>query len=600
MWDFNPNLLLHLRHDECKAGECTCVEKKFPGEEGQRFLKRKCQTDLPFLANCVLRSPKQRPLKEDVHGKILSQFIQKDPDIDLVDALDSLSEIKERVILASRGILKSTLGMADLTQWLLCYSTNVRILVLSGIQSKAESILEGAVRPFASNDVIQYLFSDLAISIKDIKKETFLSPVRDASLNYRDETLTISTFGSVKAGGHYELLHLDDCTNEQNCSDAEAVEKTIQQYDDLDPLVWSGGYVQFLGTTWAVDDVPDYIRSKGEDNYLASGVKEYSYYYLPAWVLKESDKPEENKAILEREKLGTLKESDVVLTWPEKLSWKFLSPKYRKNREKFYKQYLLRADVNEIIHFSEELIDGHTVPITSLPKPHDRAIFIYWDMGGVWTKRRAKSQSDYSCGIAVMFELSTGRMFVYDMVLTRFANDVDAANTIVDFYRRQEKYVGKVVQMGFEDAAGIRYLTNTLNQTAVLAKLNMLYDFFPVENTADAKNARIMALAGAVTRDLVYFITSCPYLNDVRNQFLRWLPNAKRRKDDGPDCTALAWKHFGSVLGPPPEPPIPSPNGPILSWESDPDEPKETVDPRTVGLEDVDVDWLSTFTCPHT
>lgn len=598
MWDFNPNLLLHLRHSDCHVGECTCVEKKFPREEGKEFLKKKCQTDLAFLSNCVLRSRKQAPLVERVHGKIIDQFIKKDPSISITDALDQISDIKEKVILASRGMLKSTLGMADLTQWILCYP-NIRILVLSGIQSKAESILEGAIRPFMSNEVIQYLFPEWIVSYSDAKKETFLCPNRDHDLNYRDETLTISTFGSVKAGGHYELLHLDDCTNEQNCATQESVEKTVQQYDDLDPLIEPGGFVQILATTWAIDDLPEYVRIKGEENKVATGVTEFSYFSLPAWTLKQGDTPEESKAILDREKLGSLKSSDVNLTWPEKLTWKYLAPKYRKNREKFYKQYLLRAGINEVVHFSEALFDRQTIPYTELPKPHDRELFIFWDMGGIWTKRRAKSQSDYSCGIAVMFERSTGRMYVYDAILTRFANDVDAANTIIDFYLRQIKSVGKVQVVAFEDAAGIRYLTNTLNQTAAQAGVNVNFDFITPDNTEDAKNGRIMTLAGAMSRSLVFFITSCSYLDDMKPQFIRWLPSAKRRKDDAPDAVATAWQTFGSRLAPVAQPPIPTPNGPILSWEPDPDAPPEVVDPHADERENADIDWLSKFTVPH-
>lgn len=566
------------------------IEKMCPNEKMRNVWKRKCQTDLAFLSNCVLRSHRQPPLKPHIHGKLIEQFVKKNPDLDIVTQLDAVTSIKERVILASRGMLKSTIGAYDLTQWILCYP-NIRILILSGIQDKAETILASARRPFVRNDVIEFLFPDWIIPFTDTKNETFACPKRDADLNYRDETMTISTFGSVKAGGHYELLHLDDCTNEQNCKSEDNVEKTIQDYDDLDPLIWSGGSVQFLGTTWAHDDLPEHIRVKGEEYALATGYNRVTYFSLPAWKLRRGATPIEDAEIQQREKLGALIESDVDLTWPEGIPWKTLEPEYKKNRAKFYKQRLLQAGVDEVEHFPKDLLESQTIPFHDLPAPHNRATFIVWDMGGIWTKRRKKSQSDYSFGVAGCFELSTGKLYIFDTVLTRFANDIDAANTIVDLYQRTQTYFGEINQMVFEDAAGVRYLENTLNQAARLAGVNMVFNYMPVENDPGAKNSRILALAGAMSRKFIWFTTDCPYLNEIHLQFEKWRPTAVRRKDDAPDGIARMWQWFsGGIL--PPAPPIPQPSEPIIEFKplvvEEPTHPNEE-------LQYSDVDTISRF-----
>lgn len=566
------------------------IEKMCPNESLRAVWKRKCQTDLAFLSNCVLRSRRQPPLKPEVHGRIIEQFVKKNPDLDIVTQLDQVASYKERVILASRGMLKSTLGANDLTQWVLCYP-NIRILILSGIQDKAETILSAARRPFVRNDVIEFLFPEWIVPFTDTKNETFQCPKRDADLNYRDATMTISTFGSVKAGGHYELLHLDDCTNEQNCKTEDNVEKTIQDYDDLDPLVWPGGSTQFLGTTWAQDDLPEHIRIKGEENEQASGRKTVTYLSMPVWRLREGATPLEDAEIKHREKLGALIESDVILTWPEVLHWRFLQPQYRKNRSKFYKQYLLRADVDEVIHFPHDMLEDQTIPVSDLPAPHNRATFIVWDMGGIWTKRRKKSQSDYSFGVAGCFELNTGRLFIFDAVLTRFANDIDAANTIVDLYQRTQQYFGEITQLAFEDAAGVRYLENTLNQAARLAGVNLMLTYMPVENDPGAKNSRILALAGAMSRKFIWFTTNCPYLDDIKLQFERWRPSAVRRKDDAPDGIARMWQWFSNGIMPA-APPIPQPSEPIIEFKPLPVE--EAARPNE-ELQYADVDTINRF-----
>ena len=42
----------------------------------------------------------------------------------------------------------------------------------------------------------------------------------------------------------------------------ELVEKCVQQYDDLSPLVEPGGYTDFTGTRWAKEDLPEIIWNR--------------------------------------------------------------------------------------------------------------------------------------------------------------------------------------------------------------------------------------------------------------------------------------------------------------------------------------------------
>src|SRR5579859_2789433 len=84
----------------------------------QTDLKFRCRTDLRFLSNCVLRpnSPKKFPtLLESVHGPIIDSLLKPDPTKDSSE----WDERDEFVTMASRGMLKSTIGAALLTQVIL-------------------------------------------------------------------------------------------------------------------------------------------------------------------------------------------------------------------------------------------------------------------------------------------------------------------------------------------------------------------------------------------------------------------------------------------------------------------------------------------------
>lgn len=291
-----------------------------------------------FLANNVLRNPKAKPLLPKVHGGICDTLVHKDPNI----PLEEWSPVKERVILSFRGSLKSTIEAADVVQIILC-APNVRIVLLSGKIGLAKSILRLARSYFESNEVLMMLFPQFCSDINQ-NSESFTTPARtDHSL--RDPTIQVATFGSVKAGVHAEYLKLDDCTNEINQATPELVEKSIQKYDDLDPLLEPGGYIDFTGTRWAVDDLPEYIKTKGNEMEEETGRKHVLYFFQPVWNVKKiaDEHPEWTDAQIqiaqrardEREKKHRLNVDDVNLAWPEKLTPEFLWPKYRKNPRDF-------------------------------------------------------------------------------------------------------------------------------------------------------------------------------------------------------------------------------------------------------------------------
>ncbi len=193
------------------------IQSMTPQEQG--IIREACQTSLRFFANCVLRpsNAKKFPtLVEKVHGKIIDAFPKCDPN----KPIEEWSAFDEHVVLASRGMLKSTIGAAWLTQAILC-APDMRALIISGKIDKSQSILEVARKPFLTNMVVRFLFPEWAIDDSNLNAEEFTTPRRDPEIDYRDATLTVASFDSVKAGWHGEIVLLDDATNEQNSNNME-------------------------------------------------------------------------------------------------------------------------------------------------------------------------------------------------------------------------------------------------------------------------------------------------------------------------------------------------------------------------------------------
>lgn len=586
--------------DKDYQGRITLTDVQGMNEETRDRVRLMCQCDLRFLANCVLRpnNPKRFPtLIEKVHGKIIDAFPKPDPNVDW----NEWDERDEFVIMASRGMLKSTIGAAFLTQNILAFP-DIRILIMSGKIDKAKSILAVARKPFLTNEVIRFLFPEWALDENDISAEEFTTPRRNPELDLRDPTMSVASFDSVKAGGHYELILLDDATNEINSSTPDNCEKTFGTYDDTDELIEPGGYRVFLGTKWLEEDLPEYIRKKGAEDAEKSGKITVSFFKLPAWTLRTTGTPYEIEQRKEREKTGTLMPNDVDLTWPEKLNSDFLFKRYRRNRADFYKQYLLDASIEQMRSFPDDVLTRQFRPqyeATRIPL-HDRTVICYWDLASVWSGRRKKSESDYSCGIVVVFQNSTGRMYVVDAVLDHFTSGRDVANAIIKLYKNAIYWAseGEILH-GMEDAAGARNLESQIYEIAKEQETHLpTITWWLTENTLNIKNINIGVLASAMREGSVVICSNIPYVDDIKMQFEKWSIDAKRRKDDAPDCISQIWQHYRLQIKPKTVDPL-KPNAPIIKWE--PELPPQSLkepepDYHAEELQNADVEWMKSFT----
>jgi hypothetical protein len=558
------------------------------------WLKRLCQTNLRFLVNCVLRPARKfAPLIERVHGPMIDQFLIPNPDV----PYDQWSPIKERVLLAFRGALKSTITGGWLVQVQLC-EPDVRMLIMSGKLPHAKTILTLGSRPFASNEVLRFLFPEWAVDAEDLASEYFICPRRDIALDLRDPTLSCGTFESVKAGGHYELILIDDATNEINCATAELVEKNEQCYDDTYELVEPGGYRHFNGTRWAPDDsdLPEVIKRRGEEFFAENGERNTTYFIMPVWTVREDGTPTEIQDRKERDRRNMLRTEDVNLTWPEKLNTRFLWPKYRANPVKFNRQYLLRYKGSLTVEsFPETLLLENTRPFhEGMPAPHDRFTVINWDLSGVWSGRRDKRASDFTMGFAACFELSTRRCFYYDADMEVFNSSTEMAEAIVDFYVRQLR-IGPVNILSIEDKHGARLLQGEIDAIAKKrgVRVEIVWNIPPC--VADVKNSMIIKLAGAMKRGLIQFATELPQRDEIFRQFKKWAPQHQRVKDDGPDCAAQIWEHYSEQIFP----------GAVINMrpgdvvrEPEP-MAEEQVDLHADEKENADFALLASMTAPH-
>lgn len=573
-------------------------------------LRYNIQTDLYFLANNILRNAKRKPLLRHVHGNICDTLVHKFPTSERcyqgkvpgdIVPLEEWSPVKERVILSSRGTLKSVVEAADVVQIILC-EPNVRIILMSGKLGAAQSILRMSRSFFESNGVLGFLFPEYC-SLISVNAKEFTSPGRE-DVELRDPTLQIATFGSVKAGAHGEWIKLDDATNEVNQATVDLVAKSIESYDDLDPLLEPGGYIDFTGTRWAPDDLPEYIIRNGIEMEKETGEKHVYHLFQPVWTVKKVEDDGIHSPIQlaqmqrdrdERERKHRLIPEDVNLLWPEKLNARFLWPMYRKNPAKFAKQYLLNPDSVTTGVFTRTLLARQTKPLSFMPMPHQSYIFINWDLAGI------SGKGDFSVGIVGVWETS-GRLFILDCIIEQFTSSTMLCQAIVKFFKKYQPDNHRI-----EAANGTEYLAGELQQIAKAAKLERAFHpgFDAPSNTKDAKQVRIRQLAGALERDMLQFYEGMDQLDELYKQFEKFSGKGKY-KDDGPDAIAQMYVKWKDSIAPKAVGYL-SPSTNVVDFASEGPNVRDknfgknapAPDPHADERMNADFEFLKRFTVPH-
>ena len=114
-----------------------------------------------------------------------------------------------------------------------------------------------------------------------------------------------------------------------------------------------------------------------------------------------------------------------------------------------------------------------------------------------------------------------------------------------------------------EDAFGIRAINSSVERLARAEDLPMRAIDFIIyqQGEKNSKNTNIALLASAMrgpqdpvtkkfARGNVFISTNIPHIDEIKRQFEKWSVNAKRRKDDAPDCIAQIWKHYRDLIRP--------------------------------------------------
>jgi len=491
--------------------------------EAKRTLRHKCQTDLYFLGKDILGIP----LNAIVHGAMCGLFVQKNPLKDIYEQ----DSVKQRLLLAPRNSMKTTLDQADIVQWILCFP-NVRILILTGTQDLAYRMVKELKAHFQLNLLLRALFPELCPVDPEAKwgvADEFTVP---RTKNWREPTVSVSTIDSTKAGSHYEILKLDDCVTEVNSRTAEQLKKVVDAFADTTPLMEpQGSYRDYIGTRYDGQDAYGNLLRKNQEAIDEGEEPETKVLILSAWKVKEGRELETNS-------FGTpvIKADDVELLYPERLGFRWLHKQYREDPYKFSCQQLNNPDPNIeqlVKSFPLDLLLRHKIPYDGMPFAGTK--YLCWDLSG-YSKT---ASSDWTVGIVGMVD-DQNRLFVIDIIRGKY-NPVQQAAAIVEAAKQWKPEVTII-----EDAQGARALEPTIVRIAQETQVEVPIRWSTPPRFEGAKKTRIGFLATLLRADRLWFAN---YVENLKYLFEELTAYPYFRHDDHADALATLVMNLSFLAG---------------------------------------------------
>lgn len=201
---------------------------------------------------------------------------------------------RKKLSLVTRGGLKTTiLTQAHAIQWILNYP-DIRILLVSAQLGRAKDFLKGIKEHFTKNELFRWLFPEYCPKTTEAGKiedfgndEQFTLPCRRVA-GIKEPTLRVASADSSVAGGHYDVIKVDDLVEDQNTRTPGGIEQTRKFFGSLWPLLETSsvapghGWLDVTGTIYHFSDLHQTIITAESKKPVDD--REWDILHIPAAI----------------------------------------------------------------------------------------------------------------------------------------------------------------------------------------------------------------------------------------------------------------------------------------------------------------------------
>lgn len=506
--------------------------------------KYKDTTDYPY----VWTDGKTHNTHEEICNAF---FVRKDPTLPTFKQFaTAYAGKKERLLLVPRGGFKSSIDMADVVQWIICFP-EITILVLTGVLSLANDFVgeikghftledggtadifgKKALRPRRTNDgtpsMFQVLFPEHCIPSDDGKSCEYQTPA--VTMIEKETTVFAASIEQNLAGWHVCVLKLDDVVTEENSQTVDRM-KNINKKVSIDKAILHPfGFYDKIGTWYDSEDT--YGQDiKNRDKYALEGEDfPMDVYIRAAWwpneAARKAGKIEEemtaadydlwfcepgNAHSLTYEKLRFLKKTDP---W---FAIKYLNDPTQMHAIKFPRELLVRRTVNAME------VPGTGMIVTCID-----------------TAYSTKSWADFTVIITAL--IYGGRFYIIDMKRGKFNEYELPAMIAATALQWRPK------RICIEDTGKAeRYVQREVYREMDKLKIRVPIQMVPLGqgNKASSKKTKAGPVLRFLGDDRLRFVNTCPSLEDLYDELSKF-GTAASTHDDIVDALAILIGQFGA------------------------------------------------------
>lgn len=408
---------------------------------------------------------------------------------------------KFSVVAAPRDTLKSTICSQGYPLWRMVRGdVDLRVLLdgenrdlsqarLSGIQHKLEtSLMFGKCYGDWNGRKEGYKWNEEEATVS-VRKST---SIREASF----ETSGVDV---VKNSRHYDIIIPDDCHSDKNSRARDQIQKVIDHYKVLQPMLEPNGEFLIVCTWWDDKDANRwFIEMMGAD---------VSVFLRTCYLDSKRTKPRYPVRL----PIATLA-----------LKKKIMGPRL------FGLQYLLECISEDDALFREE--DLQLAPAKEIPKNLRRYLLV--DPAGDPTAINSARRDSDNWAIAVVAVSPTGMLYLLDLALGLF-NPTEGVEEIIKMIVAYNPHVVGIEKSGLGNTAF--FVREKLRQ---MGRLAIVEDLKP---SGRSKVERVSGLEPYVRMRRFKISSDCPFREEVIEEFVKFTRyGSKAKHDDAIDACAYA------------------------------------------------------------
>jgi len=200
-----------------------------------------CKENLSYLVTEVLDPEYYKPILAQFHYEMM-KFAQ--------------NESKRKLLLVSRGHLKSSLVTIPLIIQTLLNNPNARILITNATLDNSQDFLKGIKGYLEGNEKLIHLFG----KFKSEKwNETEIIINQRSKRQIKESSVLTSSVDKSIVSKHFDLIIGDDLVNRESINTREQLMKTKIYHKDLLDLLDPEGILIYIGTRWHFDDLYQFL-----------------------------------------------------------------------------------------------------------------------------------------------------------------------------------------------------------------------------------------------------------------------------------------------------------------------------------------------------